>query len=895
RAGARALDVPAGGGLDAGVLTTAHALARLAQGPRPPRTPVRLDGAATAAVAAEGSAAVTEAVRRAAGLGAFRPELADGPWEGAALGAAAEVRDARDRAGRLADDLLPRLAGALDDLGGQTGLRRPRTAVEVERRLGLLEDVRGTLEDFLPGAYERPLGELARSLGQDAAWRTRRTAQKVVAEVVRPGQRPADLRTALRRADAERRAWAAEAEDGGRPRVPAGISAARRALAAVTAELDRLEPVLRPTREGGRLREVDLADLRRRLHLLAEDPDAGGDLPARVDVLVHLRALGLGDLLADLRERGVDAAAATAELELCVRASALEEARRRGLLDELLPGRADALRAEHDAAVARERAAAAAEVVAGARSAAGGRPLVRLASLLALPQRVAPLGRPGTGGAADDDGGADLVVLLDASTAAVPQAALALARGAQVLLVGDPCGVPPAEGVVGAPAPEHPGAAAPLDAWTATTGVLDEHVLRRRHRLPRQLEPVVRAVRAEVADPVDGAEGDRAEAAADAPGDGPPTRAPATLRAAPAPPGSRPVVLRHVTGRGRPAPEGVVHSLDVEVAETVAVVLDRLRRDPESSLGVVALTRGHARRVADALREAVAADPALAAAMARASRGGEPLVVTDVARAAGCVRDVLVLTTAFAPTERGRVLSSFGPLDAAGGAAALAVATAGARRRLVVVTCLSSPALPEDRLRTPGARALRALLASVEAAVRDDDAAAAEDVDGGAAHPEDGPVDAETVDAAPPGVADLDLLPPGDDAARALSAHASAVPAADAPAGGVDAGADPLVGALVERLRAGGALVRRAECPGDPDLTVVRPDGAAAAVLPDVRPAGAESGPSAADPVLRAREAARLRDRGWAVVHVSSTGLLVDPAGETARVLAAARPAEGAW
>ncbi|MEJ5912862.1 hypothetical protein [Pseudokineococcus sp. 1T1Z-3] len=872
-AAVQALERPPGDGLDAGVLQTAHALARLAQGPRPPRTPVRLDAAATSAVTALGLPAVLEAVRTAARLGAFRPELAEGPWEAAAAGDAGEVRQARDRADRLATELLPRLVEQLAALGEKTGLRPPATPAEAEQRLALLEGVRGTLEDFLPGVYERPLADLVRSLGDDAAWRTRRTAQKVVAEVVRPGARPSDLRTALRRADAERRAWTTETLDGGRPRVPAGLTGARRALGAVLAELDRIEPVLRPTRAGGRLRQAGLEELQARLRGLADDPDVRGDLPARVDVLVHLASLGLAPLVADVRSRGLDAEAAAAEAELCVRASALEEARRRGVLDDVLPGAGDALRGEHAGALARERAAEAAGLVETARRASAGGDagrLVQCSSLLALPRRVDRSRLRSSP--------ADLVVLLDASAAAVPEAALALACGRQVLVVGDPAGPPPATGAVGAPSPEVPGASARLDAWSATEGVLEEHVLRRRHRLPRQLEPVLAAVREQGADHVGGSAGPGTAATSEVVGrDGS-----ASLVGSPAPPGARPVVLRHVEGRGQAGPEGSVRSLDVEVHAVVGSVLEHLRADADASLAVVALTRGHARRVADALREAVAGEPALAASMARASRQGEPLVVTDVARAAGCVRDVVVLATAFAPTERGRVLSSFGPLDAAGGAAALAEAAAGARRRLEVVTCLTSVELEPERLRTPGARALRALLAAVEQAAGEEGSASPAGVSGAGA-----------VDVVLPGVADVDLPAPGDAAARALAAHASAVPPGGAASGGAAAGGaaagDPLVPALVQRLEAAGARVRAAGRAGDPDLCVVRADGAAVAVLPDVRASSGPEGVVAADPLERGVEAAALAARGWAVVHVTTLGLLVDPAGEAARVLAAAR------
>jgi hypothetical protein len=489
----------------------------------------------------------------------------------------------------------------------------------------------------------------------------RRRCQRHARALLRPGCVPPDLHAALLAAQEQRRQWQELATGGGWPRVPAGLADADGRHATVAAELSRLEKVLAHTPEGGRLLPAPLDELERRLGRLAGDHDAVEALPRRTAALATLRTLGLEPLVDDLRTRSCPADQVTHELEL---------AWWRSLLQLLLaedPDLRAADAAAHDEALAALRAADRArqrEVARRLRDAraVAGAPACRVTSPMALPQEV-PAGTD-----------VDVVVLAGAHRVGAAEGALALGRAAHVVVVGDPQGLPPVAISLEEDAPARPSVLELLD------GALPTLPLHRQHRMPEQLRRCTDAVA-----PVTGE------------------------RRLPAPPGAADVGFDFVPdGVGHPGPDGAIESVDAEIDRVVALVLEHVRQRPEESLAVIALSRPHARRVADALRDELPDQPDVARWLARGR--AEPFVVTDAERAEDAVRDAAIVTLGFGRTPHGRVLHRFGRLDDEGGERRLLVALTRPRRRLRVVSCLQADDLDVERLRTPGARALHALL-----------------------------------------------------------------------------------------------------------------------------------------------------------------------------------------
>lgn len=766
--------------------------------------PVRLAPAALRAMdAAEREKAAAE-LREAVDLGALSARVGDTAWSGAALANRAEAAEALDEARALRDDLLPALRRQATVLAGGSGLRVPGCVADAQAQLDLLARVRDCLDSFLPAVFDRPLTPLVDATAPPAQRATgprygvfeRRRLERAARELVRPGVLLDDLHGAL--LDAERarldwEAWRAEDSAGAPPRVPQGVPAAEVVLDQVVAQVSALSAVLAPTTGGGALADEPWHALTERLGALVADSGTLADLPQRAQLLAVLERRGLVPLLEEARRRGLDPDQAVVELRRSWWRSVLDTL---VAADPALGGLDAVGHAEASAALAareKHRRAAAVHRVRGATALSASAPC-RVSGPLALSVELASQRRY------------DVVLVLAAHRVGVPEAVLAASAGRQLVVVGDPGGPTPVR-VAPRRADEAPlPRGSRRSVFDALEQVLPTLRLDWQHRMPLQLAALARAV-------------------------------PGTTtgeHAVPCPPGRPPVRLRRVSDvTGRPDADGVVNSPDGEVAAVVDLVLSHVREHPNESLAVVALTRSHARRIADAVRAALPARPELAAFLRRRRR--ESFVVTDVERCADTVRDAVVFSVGLGVTPLGRFVHRFGPLDDADGHRWLASVLTRARKRLTVVSCVAGEVLEASQCTSTGASALRQLLLSLEE----------------------------------PAAADpLEPL-------RALAAGHGA-PAGAAP--------DPLLSRLSDRL--GGRGARALVTGSVPDLVVLPAgaDGPAVAVLTDI-PAGTDD-----DPVgdLVQRELVvpeQLGHLGWAVVRVSARELFDDPTAPVAAVV----------
>ncbi len=806
------------------------ALAVLPPGP----DPVRLAPAALRAMDPAAREAAAGELRDAVELGALAARAGDTAWSGAALGSRAEAVEALDEVTALRDDLLPALRRQATALAGGSGLRVPGCVADAQAQLGLLARVRDCLDSFLPSVFDRPLGQLidatappsARAAGPRYGMFERRRLERAARELVRPGVLVDDLHGALVEAERARldwEAWRAEDAAGAPPRVPQGVPAAEVVLQQVVAQVTALSAVLAPTTGGGGLADEPWHALGERLGALAADSGALEDLPQRASLLAALERRGLVPLLEEARRRGLDPDQAVVELERSWWRSVLDTLT---AADSALAGLdtvGHAAAAQALAAQEKRRRATAVHRVRGTTALAAEAPC-RVTGPLALSTELAA-GRT-----------YDVVLVLAAHRVGVPEAVLAASAGAQLVVVGDPGGPTPVR-----VAPRRSDEA-PLprgsrrSVFDALEQVLPTVRLAWQHRMPLQLAALSRVV-------------------------------PGTTtgeHAVPCPPGRPPVRLRRVSDvTGRPDSQGVVESPDGEVAAVVDLVLAHVREHPHESLAVVALTRPHARRIADAVRAALPHRPELAAFLRQRRREG--FVVTDVERCADTVRDAVVLSVGLGVSPLGQFVHRFGPLDDADGHRALAAALTRARRRLTVVSCVAGEVLEPAKLTSPGAVALRELLLALEEPPSADALDALRAARARTAQPAGSP-------ATPvPGTAAT-----GRAAARRAAA---AAPSADgAPV------VDPLLARLAERLAARGA--RPLATGSVPELVVLPADAdsPAVAVLTDLPTATDE------DPVgdLVQRELVvpeQLGHLGWRTVRVSARELFDDPTGPVAAVL----------
>ncbi|WP_238402526.1 hypothetical protein [Cellulomonas sp. H30R-01] len=676
-------------------------LARLTSTRPAPRTTVRLTPDVARVLDAERRAALGADLVRAGELGAFDVRPVDTPWYGADLRTRADADVVVRRISRLLDGALPALVERTAQVAADTGLTQATSVASWAEQLRMLDGVRGALDVFLPIVFERTAADLVAATatpqwrterGVDMGFWLRRRLRRQARDMVRPGRPVADLHTALLDVQAQREIWQAHCPAGGWPRLPDGLEHIEEEHQAVAEDLRALDEVLASTPGGAGLAQLPFAALTERLSRLRADTSALDTLPDRTGLLHRLRAAGLGELVDDLATRRVDPALAPAELDLAWWSTVIEQILTQ---DPTLAGYDGAALGDLSAQYAALDRAHVASLAGPVRQAVAAhtqevlrqnreqseslfvelveerltslrdtiarhpdiarrlRPVVAASPML-VPQ-VLPPSRT-----------VDLVVIDAAAHLPVDMAVAAIARGRQVVVVGD----------------------ARCASGTAVRELAAVLPVVALHAETSRRDPYLTAFLA-----AHGYEG---------------VLSPTPL------PEHRPLVrLDVVDGTGMPdAATGTVASTRAEVEHVVELVLHHALMQPDESLAVVTPSAVHADALRDAILTEVRGNPAVAAFF----DGGraEPFVVTDLANVAGLRREAVILSVGFGRTPHRRVLHSFGVVGEPGGDALLLDVLGATRHRLTVVSCFGADDLDPERVRAAGPRLLRDLLAFAE-------------------------------------------------------------------------------------------------------------------------------------------------------------------------------------
>jgi hypothetical protein len=647
------------------------------------------------------------------------------PWYGAYVPSEQEAATAHEMVSRLSSGVLTATRRLMGDALHDVGLPSGRSVADWAKSLRLLTGVRQTLEVFRPEVFEVPLGELSAATASNAyrhthevamgAW-SRRRLRAQARQLLRPGPAPADLHEQLRIAQEQRVAWRDLSGGGARPQVPADLDEAGRAYAALEADLSWLAERLGGTAAGADLAGMALDDLQRRLAALAARRDRLDILPVVVDQLSELNGAGLGPIVGDLARRRVPSGEVSAELDHVWWASVLDEI---GRIDPRYGAHdGDRLREIRSDYVAADRAnlSATAERVRGAAS-------ERLRAVVARTPQAATLlrveGQPARRRALREVLPAaaelltavkpcwamsplvvasvlppgrwfDVVVFDEASQLAVAEAVAAIARAAQVVVVGDRAQLPPAPFSTSAtdePAPvgqeASPAAMSILDALSSCLPV---HRLATDYRSRDE-----RLISFANAEPYAG-----------------------SLSTFPGTGDGEVVDLVVVDGVG-PVEPGLesIETTPAEVDQVVDLVLLHARTRPQESLGVVTLSSRHAEAIGEALSARLERQPEALGFFA--DDRVERFFVKAVERVQGDVRDAVILSVGYGRTQHGRVLHGFGSLAGEEGPRRLNVALTRARSRMTIVSCFRAEDLDSERLKSPGAVMLRDALTYAEA------------------------------------------------------------------------------------------------------------------------------------------------------------------------------------
>ena len=159
-----------------------------------------------------------------------------------------------------------------------------------------------------------------------------------------------------------------------------------------------------------------------------------------------------------------------------------------------------------------------------------------------------------------------------------------------------------------------------------------------------------------------------------------------------------------------------------EAEAVVAEIMRRLRDEKlrNDSIGVVTFSLAQQNLIQDLLEDEFAADPDIAEFDAQSK---EPVFVKNLENVQGDERDVILFSIGYGPDKEGRVSMNFGPLNREGGWRRLNVAVTRSKKEMMIFSVLRPEQIDLSRTRSQGAEGLRAFL---EFAQRGKNAAAAD-------------------------------------------------------------------------------------------------------------------------------------------------------------------------
>jgi very-short-patch-repair endonuclease len=147
-----------------------------------------------------------------------------------------------------------------------------------------------------------------------------------------------------------------------------------------------------------------------------------------------------------------------------------------------------------------------------------------------------------------------------------------------------------------------------------------------------------------------------------------------------------------------------------EAAVVVEAVLEHMRQHPNESLGVVTLNFEQRELVEELLDQRLRDDPAAIAYQERMKGGQETLFVKNLENVQGDERDVIFISTTYGPDAGGNQFQRFGPINGVNGHRRLNVLFTRAKMRSVVFSSLDPERMQTTANSPWGLRALKKYL-----------------------------------------------------------------------------------------------------------------------------------------------------------------------------------------
>jgi very-short-patch-repair endonuclease len=153
----------------------------------------------------------------------------------------------------------------------------------------------------------------------------------------------------------------------------------------------------------------------------------------------------------------------------------------------------------------------------------------------------------------------------------------------------------------------------------------------------------------------------------------------------------------------------------LEAERITDLVIEHLKKRPNTSIGVIAFNQSQQRCIEDTIYDRRRKDRIVDALFS--IELPEPLFVKNLENVQGDERDVILLSMGYAPNDAGRFLKNFGPLSKSGGERRLNVAVTRAREQVVLVASVRAADMDLSGSKTEGAHLLKAYLEYAEKGV----------------------------------------------------------------------------------------------------------------------------------------------------------------------------------
>ena len=168
---------------------------------------------------------------------------------------------------------------------------------------------------------------------------------------------------------------------------------------------------------------------------------------------------------------------------------------------------------------------------------------------------------------------------------------------------------------------------------------------------------------------------------------------------------------------------GKTRTNQAEAEAIVKEAIERMQRQPERSVGIVAFSKQQSDLIEDIWERQIQDFPELDMQNREAE---EPLFIKNLENVQGDERDVILFSVGYGPDREGKVSMNFGPLNKAGGERRLNVAVSRARYEMKIFSTLLPEQIDERRTQAEGVLGLKRFIRFAQNNVRQESDAASD-------------------------------------------------------------------------------------------------------------------------------------------------------------------------